>query len=285
MKYAFQQIHRGQRIFDIYSPDMVTAQQEFIYLLQHSPQETELLRAAEQRLILQGLTAAQINQVKVTKKAFYTLPVYSPYEGYVLDVPRNQNGTSNSVGMGNYASNGPLSVTEGMFVNKGQTIFNVVNPHQLWAVIKVQNTDVAGIKLHQPVSITLPDVPDKTIDGKVDFIEPVLQSGDKTTSIRVYLHDMDHDLKVNSLVKAVINTGSRSGLWIPRSAMLSLGQNKMVWLKQGRLFKVHQVETGYTNGDSVLVIKGVTAQDSLVRDAQYLTDSESFIQIKTHGNE
>jgi Cu(I)/Ag(I) efflux system membrane fusion protein len=283
IKYAFQEIHQGQRIFDIYSPDLVTAQQDLIYLAKNSVQETELINAARQKLLLLGMTLPQINQVVQTGKAFYSLPVYSAYEGHVHDMPHNQGGSNVGAKMpSDFASNLPLSIKEGMYVTKGQTLFNVVNPHQLWAIIKIDQSQIAALKLNQPVEITLPDMPGKTLDGKVNFIEPTLQDGDKTTSIRVYLDNMDHDLKVNSLVKAHIQTGTVKGLWIPKSALLDLGSIKVVWLKQGALFKAHEVNVGTTNGKEVLITKGLAATDSLASNARYLTDSESFIKTKGH---
>jgi Cu(I)/Ag(I) efflux system membrane fusion protein len=170
-----------------------------------------------------------------------------------------------------------------MYVQQGQTLFNVVNPHMLWAIIKVDRTAVSALKLNQPVTITLPDVPGKVINGKVNFIEPTLRDGDKTTSIRVYIDNMDHELKVNSLVKVEIQTGQTSGLWIPRSAVIDLGRTQIVWLKNGPIFHAHQVGTGIVNGNDIQVIKGLAAADSVASNAQYLTDSESF--IKTKGNE
>jgi Cu(I)/Ag(I) efflux system membrane fusion protein len=283
IKYAFQEIHRGQRIFDIYSPNLVTAQQDLIYLTKNSAQETELVNAARQKLLLLGMTVLQANQVVKTGKAFYSLPVYSAYEGHVHDMPYDQTGSIIDAKMpSDYASNLPLSIKEGMYVTQGQTLFNVVNPHQLWAILKIDQSEIAALKLNQPVEITLPDMPGKALDGKVDFIEPTLQDGDKTTSIRVYLDNMYHDLKVNSLVKANIQTGTIKGLWIPRSALLELGNTKVVWLKRGALFKAHEVNAGTTNGKEVLITKGLAATDSLAVNAQYLTDSESFIKTKGH---
>ena len=283
IKYAFQEIHQGQRIFDIYSPDLVTAQQDLIYLAKNSAQETELINAARQKLLLMGMTTAQLNQVVKTGKAFYSLPVYSAYDGHVHDVAHSQmGGTADQKAASEFSNNLPLAIKEGMYVTKGQTLFNVVNPHQLWAILKIDQSGIAALKLNQPVEITLPDMPDRTIAGKVNFIEPTLQDGDKTTSIRVYLDNMDHDLKVNSLVKANIQTGTVKGLWIPKSALLDLGNTKVVWLKQGALFKAHEVHTGTTNGKVVLITKGLIATDSLASNAQYLTDSESFIKTKGH---
>ncbi len=284
IKYAFQEIHKGQRIFDIYSPDMVTAQQDLIYLTKNSPQETGLVNAARQKLLLLGITQAQVSQVVKTGNAYYSLPVYSSYEGHVHDMPHSQMaGSANEQTPSDFGNNLPLAIKEGMYVQQGQTLFNVVDPHMLWAIIKVDRSNVSTLKLNQPVTITLPDVPGKLINAKVNFIEPTLRDGDKTTTIRVYVDNMDHELKVNSLVKAEIQTGRTNGLWIPRSAVIDLGRTQIVWLKNGPIFHAHQVGIGVINGNEIQVIKGLAVTDSLASNAQYLTDSESF--IKTKGNE
>ena len=284
IKYAFQEIHQGQRIFDIYSSDMVTAQQDLIYLIKNSPAETGLINAAKQKLLLLGMTDEQVSQIIQTGKAFYSLPVYSAYEGHVHDMPHSQMaGASDTEIPSDYVNNLPLSIKEGMYFEKGQNLFNVVNPHMLWAIIKIDQSLIATIKLNQPVKITLPDVPGKTLNAKVDFIEPVLREGDKTTSIRVYIDNMDHELKVNSLVKAEIQTGNTNGLWIPRTALVNLGRTQIVWLKNGPVFQAKQVSTGITSGNEILITKGLAATDSVASNPQYLTDSESF--TKTKGNE
>jgi Cu(I)/Ag(I) efflux system membrane fusion protein len=285
IKYAFQEIHSGQRIFDIYSPDMVTAQQDLLYLLKNSPQETGMIDAAKQKLLLSGMTSAQVNQVIKTGKPFYSLPVYSPYNGHVHDMPHSQmsGGTDAKPGE-NYTNNVPLSVKEGMYAEKGQNIFNVVNPHHLWAIIKIDPSSVAGLKLNQPVKISLPDMPGRIITGKVNFIEPFLEGGDKSTGIRVYVDNMDHDLKVNSLVKATIQTGALNGLWIPKAALLDLGRTQIVWLKAGSFYKARQVNTGTINGSQIQIIKGLSVTDSIANNAQYLTDSESFIKVQENEN-
>jgi Cu(I)/Ag(I) efflux system membrane fusion protein len=279
IKYAFQEIHAGQRIFDIYSPDLVTAQQDLIYLIKNSAQEVELINAARQKLLLLGMSIQQVNQVIKTGKAFYNLPVFSAYDGHVHDMPHSQAGGDAPMPAG-FANNLPLAIKEGMYVTKGQTLFNVVNPHRLWAILKIDQSLIASLKLSQTVQLTLPDMPEKVIGGKVDFIEPTLQNGDKTTSIRVHLENMDHSLKVNSLVKAEVQTGTSHGLWIPRSAIINLGSAKVVWLKSGVLYRAHEVHTGTLNGNEIQIIKGLAATDSLAINAQYLTDSESFIKTK-----
>jgi Cu(I)/Ag(I) efflux system membrane fusion protein len=283
IKYAFQEIHYGQRIFDIYSPEMVTAQQDLVFLVKNSPLETELINAAKQKLLLSGITMAQINQVLKTGKPFYKLPVYSPYEGHVHDVAHSQmSGTADIKTPVNYSDNAPLAIKEGMYVEKGQTLFNVVNPHQLWALIKVHATDAGELKLNQRVQISLPDIPGKTISGKINFIEPTLRDGDKTISIRVYVDNMDHTLKVNSQVRALIQTGTINGLWLPKTAVIDLGRTHIVWLKKDAGYIAHEVFTGTINNDQIQIKKGLTATDTVAANAAYLTDSESFIKTQEH---
>lgn len=283
--YAFEPIHQGERLFDIYSPDMVTAQQDLIYLVNNSPAETGLIRAARQKLALLGMTVAQIEHVVKTGQAYYSLPVYSHYDGHVHDALISQMREETKRGgiSSDFAANRPLDIKEGMYVQKGQTIFNVVDPHRLWAVIQVNPSDAAGLKRNQPVKITLPDQPGEILYGKVGLVEPMLKNGDKTISIHVYLRNMHHRLKVNSLVTAEIQTGILKGLWIPRQALTDLGLTKIVWLKQGAAYRAHKVSAGAISGDNVLVMQGLAVTDSVASNAQYLTDSEDF--IKTKDNE
>jgi len=281
IKYAFQEIHKGERIFDVYSPDMLTAQQDLLYVVKNSASEPGMINAAKQKLLLLGMSSSQMNQLLKTGKVFYSLPVFSPYDGHVHDMPHSQTAVmSNSRPESSVMNNTPLTVREGMYVEKGQNIFNVVDPHQLWAVIKIDPSSVSRLRLNQKVEITLPDLPDKRISGKVNFIEPILQDGDKRTSVRVYINNMQHDLKVNSIVHAVIQAGTANGIWVPKSAVLDLGQNKVVWLKNGSRFKIQQVSVGIQNGNLVNIVKGVSLTDSLALDAHYLMDSEGFIKIK-----
>lgn len=284
IKSAFEEIHRGQRILDIYSPDMVTAQQDLIFLTKNSAQETGLINAARQKLLLLGMTEQQVNQVIKTGKAFYSLPVYSPYDGHIHDAAHSlMSGPPDPKAVTGVTANLPLSIKEGMYVQEGQTLFNVANAHMLWALIKIDNASVSGLKLNQPVEITFPDIPGKTIRGKVDFIEPTLEEGDKTTTIRVYVHNMDHALKVNSIINVNIQTGETKGLWIPRTSIYNLGQTTIVWLKNGPVYSAHKVTTGTSTSNEVEIKSGLSVTDSIASNAQYLTDSESF--IKTEGNE
>lgn len=281
IRYAFQDIHKGQRIMDVYSPEMVTAQQDLLFLIRQSPDETALVGAAKQKLLLLGMTETQIHQLIKTGKAFYSLPVYSAYDGHVHDVAHSQMAGLANNEVIDYSQNMPLAIKEGVFIQKGQTLFNVVDPHRLWAVLKVRQADAGKIRLNQPVSLYIPDQ-EMEMDGKVDFIEPVLQAGDRFTGIRVYLNNHEHDMKVGSLARGDIIAGYRAGQWLPRTAVMSLGQTRLVWLKEGAAFHAHAVQTGVQTAEQIQIISGLNKKDSVAVNAQYLSDSDSFIKVQSH---
>jgi len=281
IKYAFEDIHSGERIMDIYSPDMVTAQLDLIYLVKNSPAETGLIHAARQRLLLLGMTTAKVAEIEKTRRAYYTLPLYSPYDGHVHDVAHSQMSTSAESMPTDYAQNLPLAIKEGMYIEKGQTLLNIVDPHRLWAILKIRQSAAGLVKLGQAVSINISDQ-DMAVNGKVNFIVPALQAGDKATSVRVYLDNMSHKMKVGSLVHASIATGSRTGLWLPRTAVIGLGHTEIAWLKKGNAYQAQQVQTGTQKADEIQITGGLTAADSVAVNGQYLADSEDFIKINSH---
>jgi membrane fusion protein, copper/silver efflux system len=281
IKYAFEEIHSGEHIMDIYSPEMVTAQQDLIYLVKNSPAETSLIHAAGQKLLLLGMTTAQVAEIGKTGRVYYSLPIYSPYNGHVHDVAHSQMSTSAESMPSDYAQNLPLPIKEGVYVEKGQTLFNVVDPHRLWAILKIRQSDAGLVTPGQAVSINIPDQ-DIAMNGKVNFIVPALQAGDKATSVRVYLGNMSHKMKVGSLLHASIATGSRTGLWLPRTAVIGLGQTKIAWLKKGNAYRAQQVQTGIQKADEIQITGGLTVADSVAVNGQYLADSEDFIKTKSH---
>ncbi|MBK0379232.1 efflux RND transporter periplasmic adaptor subunit [Mucilaginibacter segetis] len=281
IKYSFQQIRKGQRIMDIYSPEMVTAQQDLLYLQQTSSNEPGLIKAARDRLLLLGMTEAQISTLIRTGRPFYSLPVYSNYSGHVHDATHSQMMNAGA-GNNNYNQTTPLNLREGMYVQKGQTLFQVLDEHQVWALLKIKPADVSGIRVGQPVTLTIPDA-SMTMTGEVNFIAPI-QTADKTTTVRVYLENHDHHMHVGSVLRGDIAAGSKKGLWLPRAAVLSLGQQSMVWLKNAGVYEAQAVSTGLSRNNEVQITTGLSTTDSVAADAQYLVGSDSFIKTR-NGND
>ncbi|MBA3649064.1 MAG: efflux RND transporter periplasmic adaptor subunit [Chitinophagales bacterium] len=282
VKYAYQEIHKGELLFQIYSPDIVNAEDNLIFILVNDADNATLINAAKQKLRTLGLNEKQIEKVVATKKADNALPVYSQYDGHIHEM--NSSMMSTADGINKNLSDALLSLKEGMYVEKGQALFNVVNAHHVWAILKIYQNDIRKIQLHQSMEISMQDEPGMSWNAHVDFIEPAFSDGSKTLNVRVYTENMMHTFKVGSRVVAKIKTDSITGLWIPKSATVDLGNNWVVFLKNKTVFQSRKIQTGASAGDFIQIINGITSDDEIASKAQFLIDSESFIKTSNREN-
>ncbi|WP_347158652.1 efflux RND transporter periplasmic adaptor subunit [Pontibacter chitinilyticus] len=296
VKYNFQPVRKGQKLLEIYSPELITAQQELLYLMQSAPEDKALIVSAKQKLRLLGATDAQINHLIRAGEASYTFALYSPYDGYVISLNTaapgaaasaslgsgmNGNGTS----MGNNAdpsvpSEQSISLREGMYVAAGQTLFRIVNPNQLWAEFNVPAGEINALAKGAPVAITFPQVPQDTLQGKLDFLEPFYQDGENFAKVRVYLPGGQKQAMVGQLVSARGSYTTSPALWVPKAAVLDLGTTAVAFVKANGVFKPVSVTTGTTANGDIQVIEGLNQTDKIAANAQFLVDSQSFIKVK-----
>ncbi|HRX93841.1 MAG TPA: efflux RND transporter periplasmic adaptor subunit [Chitinophagaceae bacterium] len=279
VKYRYQKIAKGQRIMDIYSPELLTAQENLLFLLKNDLENTMLINAAKQKLYLLGMSNQQLNDVIKTGKPSYKVSVFSNYSGHIHE--------SNSAGMNNNQAEAmrPLAVTteelsvkEGMYVKKGQNIFSVYNPNRAWALLNIFTGQAALVKTGNKVRITPETDPASDFRAAIDYIEPVYRDGSKTVTARVYFDNSAYKIPIGSQVKATIFAGDRSANWLPEEAVLSLGLDKIVFVRTGEAFMARKIETGITNKHLVQVLSGLGKTEAVAANAQYLVDSESFIK-------
>ncbi len=275
VKYMYQPIKKGDILFEIYSPELIAEQENLIFIIGNDPNSQTLIDAAKKKLLLLGMAEKQIDEVIQTKKPFYHLPVYSPYNGHIHESNDN---TSNTSLMNTQPNMDELSLKEGMYIQNGQTIFNVLDPINVWAMVKIYADDVEKIKLHQPVELMIEGLSGKIISGQINFIEPIINNDSKILTARVYLDNKKHELKVGMLFKVSIDAEQVRGIWIPTSAVLDLGETKIVWLKKNNSFEARKVKTGITVNNLIQISSGLTTSDKVASDAHYLVDSESFIK-------
>jgi Cu(I)/Ag(I) efflux system membrane fusion protein len=265
LKSAFQRVEAGQKILEIYSPEVATATQDFLFAINNSADNKNLIESAREKLILLGMSVAQINSIAQAKKAGKTVTIYSPYSGHIHVVGEMT------------APEVPLK--EGAYVEKGQNLFNIVDPQAVWAVLKIYAEDISLIKKNQRVQIIVEGDTTKSLEGKVDFIQTFYEGNSKGLSIRVFLNNAKHALKVGMLVTAKIKSNPVKGLWIPRQTLLHTGQEAVVMLQNGSHFEAHSIQAGLTVGNWVQVKAGLNKTDKIALNAHYLMDSESLIKI------
>lgn len=280
VRYRYQKIRRGQHIMDIYSPEVLTAQQNLIFLLNNDPANVSLVEAAKERLILLGMSRTQLQQVIRSGMASPVMAVYSGYGGHIHEAANgameDETGKMKDISL----LTAELSVKEGMYLQKGQSVFSIFNPDRAWVLLNIYGESQSLVRTGNIVRIVPETVPGKDFRARVDFIEPFYRKESKTLTARINFDNSKLRIPVGSQVRATVFGNTRDAWWLPKEAVLSLGMKQVVFRRAGDGFSAQTISTGITNKQFVQVLDGLDETDSVALNAQYLMDSESFIKIK-----
>jgi Cu(I)/Ag(I) efflux system membrane fusion protein len=281
VRFRFQEVTKGQKIMDIYSPELLTAEQDLLFLLKNDTANTSFISTAKQKLLLLGMSGFQLQQVIKRQQPSYAISVYSNYSGHIHEASRPMNSeNSNKTEMKNTdLVTEELSLKEGMYIQKGQSIFSVYNPSKVWALLSIYADNQNLVKTGDLVQLIAETAPGKPINAKINFIEPFFRSENKTVSVRVYFDNAKLQLPVGEQISAKIFIKSQAA-WLPKEAIVSLGLDNVVFIKASAGFVPRIVKTGFTYNGKTQILKGLMATDSVAQNAQFLMDSESFIKVK-----
>lgn len=276
--YRYQYIHKGDPIMDIYSPELLTGEEQYLYLLRTDPGNTALIDAARQQLLLLGVGERQLAEVARAGRPLPVLTVYSNYSGHIHDAGNTMPEGDRAMGAGVVTPD--LPVKEGMYITEGQTIFQVFEMRRAWALLDLYPGQESLVKKGDRVEVVPETAPDKAFTGTVDLLEPLYRQGRRTPTVRVYFDNGSREIPIGSAVKATIRSGTVTGSWLPKDAVLSLGSRSVVFLRVNGGFLAHAVVTGMTEGSRTQVLSGLRAGDTVAANAQFLVDSEDFIKTK-----
>jgi membrane fusion protein, copper/silver efflux system len=301
LKYPFQPIRKGQKVAEIYSPELLTAQRELVFLLENDSQNETLIQSAKERLRLLGATETQISNLAANKDIENTFTIYSPYDGYVVaenqqapaaPAPQAQptsggNGMAMSSGSGQTSGSAMSNATsstaainenlirEGGYVSTGQTLFKIVNASAMRVELNLPSASASAIK--KGSELTLDFGGGDQQKATIDFIQPYFTQGQEFLTVRVYTHKTDK-LHIGHLVKAIITGASVEALWVPKEAVLDLGVDQVVFIKSKNALKPKKVSIGARTDKEIEIKQGLSSTDEIAINAQYLVDSESFIK-------
>ena len=290
VRYPFQPVQKGQRLLDIYSPDITTAQQDLIFLKEKDPGNVTLIGNARRRLSLLGMTEQQIRDVESNGKPFLSLPVFSPYAGLLVESPSTgpiESMSSSGMSSGKTvqtlpllasANTAELSLKEGMYVQPGQRLFGLQSLATVWAILEFYPSAVQSLKTGQAVELHIESFAEP-LQGKINYIEPMYSSGSKNLRVRVYLPNPGNMLKPGTLLTATVSAGSRTALWIPTTATIDLGRNKIVFVKAAGGFQSKKISIGHRSGNMLEVTAGLSTDDEIAVNGQLLMDRESFVKV------
>lgn len=253
IKAQGEEVKQGQPLYTLYSPELVSAQEEFLLALRRN--DKRLLAGAKARLSSLNLSNVFIEALAKSQTVSQTVTFYAPQDGVVE----------------------ALTIREGFFVKPGTTIMSIAQLDNVWVIADIPEKFAARIELHNRVKVSLGFAPDKTWQSHIDYIYPSLDAVTRTLKVRVPLSNENTVLKPNMFANVVVVPAQKQpSLLVPKSAVIrtALGARVVLSGNAGH-FKSVAVKLGNFDDRFVEVIDGLLPGDEVVVSAQFLIDSES----------
>jgi Cu(I)/Ag(I) efflux system membrane fusion protein/cobalt-zinc-cadmium efflux system membrane fusion protein len=266
-----QAVKKGDKLLDIYSPDLVSAQEEFLLALRNQESSLKsdfpeiaagakrLLASARQRLSLWDVSDGQIDELAKNRKIQKTMTIYSQYSGIITK----------------------KNVNEGLFTKAGMELFKISDISSVWVNADIYEYELPWVKVGQKAQITLPFANNRRMSGKVTYIYPYMEAKTRTVKARLEFVNKKNILKPDMYVNVVIKTEPlRNILTIPADAVLDSGDSKTVFVDLGNgKFEPRQIKTGLAGQNGLVeVSQGLLENEMVVTSAQFMLDSESNLR-------
>lgn len=262
-----EEVRRGEPLMEVYSPELVLAQQEYA-LLRSSVEEgggetaatsRRLLEAAESRLRFLGFPAGALQRLRAGGQPQPTIVIPSPVYGTVIDKPSLQ----------------------GMRFMPGDPLYRVVDMSTVWLIAEVFEQDLAKVRVGQNAAISLKAYPGRSFAGRVAFVYPVVGQETRTARVRIEMPNPDDLLKADMYASVEIASplGPRDVLAVPESAVIDSGARQLVLIDHGDgRFEPRAVSLGERADGYAAVLDGVRDGEQVVISANFLIDAESNLK-------
>jgi RND family efflux transporter MFP subunit len=255
-----QLVHRGEPMFEIYSPEIFSAETEYVLALSSATGTNDTLKEiARRKLSYLDMSDAQITELEKTRQPTKTIEITSPIDGYVME----------------------KMVVQGQMVEAGMKLYELVNHDTIWVLAKVYEQDLPLIRLGQEASVSITSLPGAQFRGRVTFIYPTLDEKTRAATVRLEFHNPGHLLKPGMFASVQIAAESeRTALLVPDSAVLRSGERNTVFVAlDGGKFDPRTVVLGAEAEDDMdEVINGLSDGDRVVTSGQFMLDSESQLR-------
>ena len=258
-------VAKGRPLFAFYSPNFVAAQEDYLLALktrkglQGALQSSgdDLLEAARRRMALWDVSPADMALLEQTGTVKKSLTLLSPISGVVS----------------------AKTAVEGIRITPADTPFEITDLSRVWGVADVYEQEIPMVKVGMAAELSLGSFPGRSFRGRVAFIDPQVDPKSRTVKVRVELDNPRGELKPEMFGEMVLKSRARKGLMVPIDAVLDSGARKIVFvaLGDGR-FEPREVQTGANLGETVEVLGGIRAGESVVTRANFLVDSESRLR-------
>jgi RND family efflux transporter MFP subunit len=262
-------ISKGQPLFTIYSPELVSTEQEYLLAKQNSESlqksgvngvaagASSLFSAAKERLLQWEVSSAEIEKLDQTGKLITDLTINSPVSGYITQ----KNALPN------------------MYVQPETMLYTIADLSDVWVLAQVFQSDAGKIKPGDPAEVTVDAYPGRIFHGRVDYILPQLDMNTRTLPVRLVFANPGLKLRPGMYVNIGVKPAMGRQLVVPASAAFHSGTRNLVFVYGGEgNIEPREVELGPQVGDQVVVAKGLKGGEQIVTSANFLIDSEAQLQ-------
>lgn len=253
VKAAGDPVTKSEPVYELYSPQLVNAQEEFVLAMNHN--DRKLLRSAKERLLALQIAPSFIRHLERTKQVKQTVTFYAPQGGFIDN----------------------LNIREGFYVVPGTTLLSIASLDDVWVEAEIFERQASMVSVGQAVTMTLEYLPGEKWIGKVDYIYPTLNEQNRTLRLRLRFANPQQLLKPNMFAQVVIHSDNREErLVVPNEALIRMGTQDRVVLALGEgRFKSIAVESGQNDDNFTVILNGLAEAEDVVTSAQFLLDSES----------
>ena len=265
VNFTGETVRKGQTIATIYSPELLSAQQELLEAAKMEDVSPGLLQAAREKLRLWKMSDEQIAQIEKSKEISSSIDIQANTSGVVI----------------------AKNVSQGDYVSQGSILFDIANLSKVWALFDAYEVDLPFLKVGDNLTYTLQAMPGKTYSGKIAFINPILDPVTRTAKVRVETANTGMQLKPEMYASATIEAPLnqfKDQIVIPKTAVLWTGKRSLVYLKQPHTetpaFLMHEVELGPSLGDAYVIMSGINDGDEIVTNGAFTVDASAQLEGK-----
>ena len=257
VSFTGEQVRQGQKLADIYAPELITAQRDLIEASKLVELNPKLVEAARTKLRYWKISDEQIANIEASGEIQEVFPVVATASGVVIN----------------------RRIAVGDYVQQGEPLFELIGLQRVWVLFDAYEEDLAKLKLGSNISFTTPALPASTFDAKINFIDPIIDARTRTASVRVELNNPGGRLKPEMLVNGTVAQGGSSSLqvMVPKSAVLWTGPRSVVYVKvpdsDVPSFQFREVELGDAVGEKYQVLSGIKPGEEVVTYGGFVIDA------------